>query len=59
MLSIKTQVWGLVVKRTDCCSRGPQLNPQEPPGGSQPSVMGSMPSSGMSEDNYNVSIYIK
>ena len=29
------------VKSTDCSSRGPEFNPQEPHGGSQPPVMGS------------------
>jgi hypothetical protein len=28
------------VKNTDCCSRGPEFNSQQPHGGSQPSVMG-------------------
>jgi hypothetical protein len=32
---------GSVVKSTDCSSRGPELNSQQPHGGSQPSVMGS------------------
>ena len=31
---------GSVVKSTDCSSRGPEFNPQQPHGGSQPSVMG-------------------
>jgi hypothetical protein len=30
-----------VVKRNDCSSRGPEFNPQQPHGGSQPSIMGS------------------
>jgi len=30
-----------VVKSTDCSSRGPEFNSQQPHGGSQPSVMGS------------------
>jgi hypothetical protein len=30
-----------VVKSTDCSSRGPKFNSQQPHGGSQPSVMGS------------------
>ena len=51
---------GSVVKSTDCSSRGPEFNFQQPHGGSQPSVMGSvMPSSGVSEDSYSVFIYIK
>ena len=32
---------GLVVKSTDCSSRGLEFNSQQPHGGSQPSVMGS------------------
>ena len=32
---------GLEVKRTDCSSRGPEFNSQQPHGGSQQSVMGS------------------
>jgi hypothetical protein len=32
---------GSEVKNTDCSSRGPELNSQQPHGGSQPSVMGS------------------
>jgi hypothetical protein len=31
---------GSVVKNTDCSSRGPEFNSQQPHGGSQPSVMG-------------------
>jgi hypothetical protein len=31
----------LGVKSTDCSSRGPEFNSQQPHGGSQPSVMGS------------------
>jgi hypothetical protein len=53
---------GSVVKSTDCSSRGPEFNSQQPHGGSQPSVMRSdalLPSSGVSEDNYIVLIYIK
>jgi len=30
---------GLVVKGTDCSSRGPEFKSQQPHGGSQPSVM--------------------
>jgi len=39
----KKQVWrdGSAVKSTDCSSRGPEFNSQQPHGGSQPSVMGS------------------
>jgi len=32
---------GSVVKSTDCSSRGPEFNSQQPHGGLQPSVMGS------------------
>jgi hypothetical protein len=32
---------GSVVKSTDCSSRGPEFNSQQPHGGSQPSVIGS------------------
>jgi hypothetical protein len=32
---------GLVVKSTDCSSRGPEFNSQHPHGGSPPSVVGS------------------
>uniref|UniRef100_A0A8I6AET2 Cytochrome c oxidase assembly protein COX20, mitochondrial n=1 Tax=Rattus norvegicus TaxID=10116 RepID=A0A8I6AET2_RAT len=32
---------GSVTKSTDCSSRGPEFNSQQPHGGSQPSVMGS------------------
>jgi hypothetical protein len=32
---------GSVVKSTDCFSRGPEFNSQQPHGGSQPPVMGS------------------
>jgi hypothetical protein len=31
---------GSAVKSTDCSSRGPEFNSQQPHGGSQPSVMG-------------------
>jgi hypothetical protein len=49
-----------VVKSTDCSSRGPEFNSQQPHGGSQPSLMGSDVSSGVSEDSYSVLIiYIK
>jgi hypothetical protein len=46
---IKTQGWrdGSAVKSTVCSSRGPEFNPQQPHGGSQPSIMDLMPSSGM------------
>jgi len=32
---------GSAVRGTDCPSRGPEFNSQQPHGGSQPSVMGS------------------
>jgi hypothetical protein len=32
---------GSPVKSTDCSSRGPEFNSQQPHGGSQPTVMGS------------------
>jgi len=41
----KYRIWdrsdGSAVKNTDCSSRGPEFNSQQPHGGSQPSVMGS------------------
>jgi len=42
-IRIYFQDWrdGSVVKSTDCSSRGPEFNSQQPHGGSQPSVMGS------------------
>jgi hypothetical protein len=40
-----------VVKSTDCSSRGPKFNSQQPHDGSQPSVMGY---DALSEDSYNV-----
>ena len=45
-----------MVKSTDCSSRGPEFNSQQPHGGSQPSVM---PPPGVSEDSYSVYIHIK
>ena len=48
-----------MVKSTDCSSRGSEFNSQEPHGDSQPSVMGSVSSSGVSEDSDSVLIYIK
>jgi hypothetical protein len=50
---------GSVVKSTDCFSKGPEFKSLQPHGGSQPSVMGSMPFSGVSEDSDSVLIYIK
>jgi hypothetical protein len=48
-----TKGWrdGSAVKSTDCSSRGPEFNSQQPHSGSQPSVMGS---DVMSEDSNNV-----
>ena len=42
-LKIQSRGWraGSVVKSTDCLSKGPVFNSQQPHGGSQPSVMGS------------------
>jgi hypothetical protein len=41
---IKSEIWGLgdvsEVKSTDCSSRGPEFNAQQPHGGSQLSIMG-------------------
>ena len=46
------------VRAPDCSSKRPEFKSQQPHGGSQPSVMGSnMPSSGVSEDHYNVLRY--
>ena len=45
ILVVKTKTWGWrdgsEVKSTDCSSRGPEFNSQQPHGVSQPSVMGS------------------
>jgi hypothetical protein len=43
VIEIGTMGWrgGSVVKSTDCSSRGPEFNSQQPHGDSQPSVMGS------------------
>jgi hypothetical protein len=50
---------GSVVKSTDCSSRGPEFNSQQPHGGSPPSVMGSEAIFWcVSEDNYSVLILI-
>jgi hypothetical protein len=35
------EMYGSVVKSTDCSSRGPEFNSQQPHGDSQPSVVGS------------------
>ena len=48
---------GLEVKRTDCSSRGPEFNSQQPHGGSKPSVIGYNDFSSMSEDSYSVLRY--
>jgi hypothetical protein len=44
-LTQENQIWdwsdGSMVKSTDCSSKGPEFNSQQPRGGSQPSVMGS------------------
>jgi len=45
-----------VVKSTDCSSQGPEFKSQQPHGGSQPSEMSLMPSSGVSEDSDSVII---
>jgi len=45
-----------VVKSTDCSLRCSEFNSQQPHGGSQPSVMDLMPSSGVSEDSNSVFI---
>jgi hypothetical protein len=49
---------GSVVKSTDCSSRGPEFNSQQPHGGSQSSVMGSDALFWLCEDSYSVLIYI-
>jgi hypothetical protein len=46
--------YGSVVKSTDCSSEGPEFKSQQSHGGSQPSLMRSDPSSGVSEDSYSV-----
>jgi hypothetical protein len=48
-----------VVKRTDCSSKGPEFNSQQPHGGSQPSVMGSDALFGAYEDRDSVLTYNK
>jgi hypothetical protein len=49
------------VKSTDCSSRGPEFNSQQPHGGAEPPLMviQSMPSSDVSEESDSVLIYIK
>jgi hypothetical protein len=39
-ISFKSWRDGSEVKSTDCSSRGPEFNSQQPHGGSQPSAMG-------------------
>jgi hypothetical protein len=43
-----------VVKNTDCFSEVPEFKFQQPHGGSEPSIMRSEPSSGVSEDSYDL-----
>jgi hypothetical protein len=48
---------GSVLKSTDCSSRGPEFNSQQPHGGLHPSVMGSNALFWcVSEDSYSVLI---
>jgi hypothetical protein len=56
-----TRGWrgGSVVKNTDCSSRSPEFNSQQPHGTSQPSAMVLMPSSGVSEERDVLPTYIK
>jgi hypothetical protein len=48
-----------VVKKTDCSSRGLEFNSYQPHGCYQPSVVGSMPSSGVSEDSGSLLTYME
>jgi hypothetical protein len=48
---------GSAVKSTDCSSKGPEFKSQKPHGGSQPSIMRSDASSGVSKDSYSVLTY--
>jgi len=50
---------GSEVKNTDCSSRGPEFNSQQPHGGPQPSVVHTISSWGVSEGSYTVLTYIK
>jgi hypothetical protein len=50
---------GSVVKSTDCSFEGSEFKSQQPHGGSQPSVVRSMPSSGVSENSYSELAYNK
>jgi hypothetical protein len=47
-----------VVKSTNCSSRGPEFNSQQPHSGSQPSVMGSDALFCVSEESDSILIYI-
>jgi hypothetical protein len=47
---------GSAIKSTNCSSRGPEFNSQQPHGGSQPPVMGSGALFGVSENSYSVLI---
>ena len=47
------------IEALDCSSEGPDFKSQQPHGGSQPSVLRSDPSSGVSEDSYSVLTYNK
>jgi hypothetical protein len=50
---------GSALKSTGCSFGGPEFNSQQSHSGSQPSVMGSMSSSSVSEENNTVLKYIK
>jgi hypothetical protein len=50
---------GSEVKSTDCSSKGPAFNSQQPHGGSEPSVMRSDVLFSVAEDSDNVLTYIK
>ena len=54
-----TEVWrdGLVVKSTNCSSKGPEFKSQQPHGGSRPPVMRFDILSGASEDSYSILMY--
>ena len=61
---LKSPPWGLerwlMVKSTDCSSRGFEFNSQPPHGGSEPSVMGSDALFWcVSEDRYSALTYMK
>jgi hypothetical protein len=59
-LEIGLEGWrdGSAVKSTDCSSEGCEFKSQQPHGGSQPSVMRSGASSGVSKDSYSILTYI-